>query len=164
MVSLSQTVGYAILALGCIANWQQDRALCNAIQKCTGIPMPYLRKLLYKLCQAGLIESKRGRKGGFVLARPAEEITVTDVMHALGHGHLLPECLLELPGCSEETPCPLRGYWRPKRAELEAELNRTTIGDAASQVVSARWGRLVCCPTAELPQEPAHSKATESRV
>ena len=66
MLSLSQTTGYAVLAMGCIGSWKGDWVRSEAIHECTGVPKPYLRKLLYALGQAGLLETKRGYEGGFV--------------------------------------------------------------------------------------------------
>lgn len=154
MLSLSQTTGYAILALGCIASWKGQRVLARQVQKCTGISMPYLRKLLYALGKAGLIETKRGYRGGLVLARPAEKITLLDVVQAVEHENPLPDCLLGLPGCCEAVPCPMRNFWEKERARIKAKLGRITIAQAARSVVAARWGRLISCPSEEAPPEP----------
>ena len=48
-----------------------------------GVPAPFLAKVLGRLADRGLLRSKRGRKGGFVLGRPAAEITLADVVLAL---------------------------------------------------------------------------------
>ena len=154
MLSLSQTVGYAVLALGCIASWKGDQVLSNQVQKCTGIPMPYLRKILFILSKAGILEGTRGRKGGFRLARPAKEISLLDVMRVVGNDSPIPDCLLELPGCSDETPCPLRGFWQKERAKIEAKLGKITIAEAAESVVTARWGKLTCCPPDDETPQP----------
>lgn len=145
MLSFSQTTGYAVLALGCIGSWKGHWVLSQQIHKCTGVPMPYLRKILNALGQAGLIETKRGYRGGFVLARPAEEITLMDVVEAVESDNPVPDCLLGLPGCSEATPCPMRAFWQEKRAEIEDRLRGTTVAEAAECVRTARWGKL-CRP------------------
>ena len=48
-----------------------------------GVPAPFLQKVLGRLVDRGLLRSRRGRKGGFVLGRPAAEITLADVVLAL---------------------------------------------------------------------------------
>lgn len=137
--------------------------MSDQIQRCTGIPMPYLRKILFIMGKAGLIETKRGRHGGFVLARPADQITLMDVAAAMGKHDPLPECLLELPGCSDATPCPMRSFWQKERARIEKKLEGVTVAEAASAVVSARWGRLTCCPTSEELVEPNPPKRASRR-
>jgi Rrf2 family protein len=149
MLSFSQTTGYAILALGCIGSGEGRRVQSEEIQGCSGVPMPYLRKILYSLGKAGLVQTKRGHLGGFVLARPADQITLMDVLQAVEGSDGLPDCLLRLPGCSDETPCPFRSFWKEKRAEIEAFLRRVTVAEAAGPVRAAD-GSLTCCLPANL--------------
>ena len=146
MLSLSQTVGYAILALGCIGSWKGERVFTKQIHDCTGISLPYLRKILFNLAKSGLIDAKRGYQGGFRLSRLPEEITLLDVAKGLGKDGLLPECLLELPGCSESTPCPLHDFWQVERSRIEAKLSEITIDEAVDSVLQARGGKLTCRP------------------
>ena len=149
MLSFSRTTCYAILALGCIGCWKGQRVLSGQIHKCSGIPMPYLRKTLFALGRSGLIQAKRGYQGGFVLSRPPEEITLLDVVHAVEHDESRSPCVLGLAGCSDATPCPLRGFWKGISAQVEAELRSITIAQAAESVRAARWGRLTRCPPPE---------------
>lgn len=146
MLSLSQTVGYATLSLGCIGSWNGQRVLTKQIQECTGVSMPYLRKILFLMGKSGLIEAKRGHHGGFLLTRPAEDITMLDVMEALGKDGAIPDCLLELDGCSDDTPCPLRAFWQEEKARIRNKLKEITVAEAAVSVRAARWGRLTQCP------------------
>ncbi|MHC4406256.1 MAG: RrF2 family transcriptional regulator [Planctomycetota bacterium] len=146
MISLSHTTGYAILALGCIGSWNGDWVLSNQIHKCTGVPMPYLRKVLFALGKAVLINAKRGYSGGFVLARPPEEISLLDVVKAVESRNQSHDCLLALAGCSDDTPCPVRGFWQKEKARIEAYLDRITVAKAAEHIRAARWGKLTECP------------------
>ena len=146
MLSFSQTTGYAILALSCIGSWKGEWVLSKQVSKCTGVPMPYLRKILYSLEQKGLIKSKRGYRGGFALARPPEEISLLELIQATETGTETFDCLLGLAGCSDKTPCPMHDFWHKERAKLEAELAKTTLADAGKCVRAARWGKLAGCP------------------
>jgi Rrf2 family iron-sulfur cluster assembly transcriptional regulator len=162
MLSFSHTTGYAILALGCVESGNGHWVLSQQIHKCTGIPMPYLRKVLNALGQAGLIRTKRGYRGGFVLARPATEITLTDVVEAMERENPIPDCLLGLPGCSDATPCPLRSFWREERAKIERQLRDVTVAEAAECVRTARWGKL-CRPAKASSAAAKCGKARPSR-
>jgi Rrf2 family protein len=146
MLAFSQTTGYAVLALGCIASWKGRWVLSEQVHKCTGISTPYLRKVLYTLGRAGLVRTKRGYHGGFVLTRPPEEITLLEIVEAVESNRPVSDCLLGLPGCSEATPCPLRRFWQKERAKIRAELGRITLAKAAKAVRAARWGKLTSCP------------------
>lgn len=163
MLSLSHTTGYAVLALGCIESGQGQWVLSRNIHTCTGIPMPYLRKILFALGKSGLIRAKRGREGGFLLKRPASRISLMDVVEAVEHGKSVPDCLLGLPGCSDATPCPLRSFWQKERARIEARLRRVTVRKAAEFVRAARGGKLTTCPPAEeTPRRGRQAPTTRS--
>ncbi len=145
MLSFSQTSGYAVLALGCIGSCDGKRVFSKEIHECTGIPTPYLRKILFSLGKSGLIEAKRGYRGGFVLARSPGEITLLDVVRAVEHDEHVSECLLSLAGCSDETPCPIRAFWQKERARIEAELQSITVAQAADSIRTSRWGSFTTC-------------------
>jgi Rrf2 family protein len=164
MLSLSQTSGYAVLALGCIGSWKGEWVLSKDIHKCTGVPMPYLRKILFALGKAGLIQAKRGYQGGFILARAPNKITLLDVVRAVEHEKPGEDCLLGLAGCSDATPCPMRSFWQKQRARIEAKLDSVTLAKAAESVRAARWGKLTACPPPCGPPKRARGKRNTSRV
>ena len=106
MFSLSQTTGYAILALSCLVDAEDRWVLSREIAARTGIPQPYLSKILHALGRSGLIEAKRGYCGGIALARPARQIRISDVAEAVEGPKWLPECMLGLSECSDLRCCP----------------------------------------------------------
>lgn len=146
MLSFSRTAGYAILALGCIGSRKGDWVLSRHVHECTGIPMPYLRKILFALGKAGLIRAKRGYQGGFVLARPPEKITFLEIVRAVEGGKTTQDCLLALPRCTEANACPLRRFWQKERARIETQLDRITLAKASRFVQTAWVGEQSTCP------------------
>jgi len=93
-MKISRSTGYALVAVGYIAQNCKDGAVLAArISKEYGIPLEYLLKILQQLVRANVLRSKRGPRGGFFLARPAEEITLLQVIEAvdgpmISHLHL----------------------------------------------------------------------------
>ena len=163
MISLSQTTGYAVLALGCIGSWKGDWVRSEAISDCTGVPKPYLRKLLYALRHAGLVEGKRGYEGGFVLTRPPGKITLLEIAEAVESERPGSDCLLGLVGCSDATPCPMHAFWKKEWRRIRAELARTSLTKAAKCIREARWGKLTTCPTDDyVPKCAGPAKATKA--
>jgi Rrf2 family protein len=101
-----------------------------------GMSSPYVAKLLAVLRQAGLIESARGRAGGYRLARPASEIGLGSVLQALG------EPLYDDPGycerhkgtetedgCVHLSGCALRGLWQTLGYWMNQVLDQITLAD-----------------------------------
>ena len=96
------------------------------------IPLRFLENILLQLRHAGIIESRRGADGGYKLARPADEITLADVIRAIdgplaGVSGQRPETL-DFKGRSE----PLREVWVAVRASLRSVLEQVTLADVAS--------------------------------
>lgn len=129
MLSLSLTAGYGILALSCLdgERWMLAREL--AVR--TGVPKPYLSKILHALARAQLIRAKRGYLGGFMLARRAEEIMLLDIVDAVDGTAWAGRCLLGLAACSDERACPMHEFWKSERASIRGLLARTSLQDVA---------------------------------
>ena len=127
MLSLSQTAGYAVLALSCLDPQRQVMVRSRHIAEQTGITKPYLSKLLYRLGQAGLIAGKRGYRGGLVLSQPAKTVTLLDVSKAIDGEAWTTRCVLGLPNCHDECPCPVHAFWSKERRKIEAQLRRLTL-------------------------------------
>ena len=83
MIGLSKSTGYAILTLSCLAASGGRRVFAKEIARCTGVPGAYLSKILRLLSQAGLIEAKRGYRGGVSLVLDPKHITLLTVADAI---------------------------------------------------------------------------------
>ena len=81
---ISRSTGYALLAAGYIAQHQkQNVVLSQSIAKEYNIPLEYLLKILQQLVRANVLNSKRGPRGGFSLAKPAKKITMLQIIEAV---------------------------------------------------------------------------------
>lgn len=126
----NQTAEYALRAMSCLAmqqgtEWLSSEDLADA----THIPVQYVPKVMRPLAQAGLVEARRGRNGGFRLARLPHEIRLSDVLRAAG-GMPDPEhCAFGLPRCNPLEPCPLHGSWSTLGLAVDAWAYGTTLAD-----------------------------------
>jgi len=83
-MKISRSTGYALVAVGYVAQHYRDGAvLASRVPKQYGIPLEYLLKILQQLVRANVLRSKRGPRGGFFLARPAEGITMLEIIEAV---------------------------------------------------------------------------------
>ena len=144
MLHLSQTYGYAVLALCCLNSEEEPPVLVRHISECTGMPLPYLSKVMCDLKKSGLISGRRGIKGGYVLSRPPEEITLMDVAEAVLGSEPLPDCLLGLTDPVTVRLCPLHDFWKVERLRIETELKRVTIAEATSRMQRCCTGENRC--------------------
>ncbi|UCD75477.1 MAG: Rrf2 family transcriptional regulator [Phycisphaerales bacterium] len=134
MFSLSQTTGYAILALSLLADRDDRWVLSKEIASVTGIPRPFLSKILHALGKSGLVRAKRGYRGGVALARPAAQISLWDVSVAVEGSDFLPQCMIGLAECSDLICCPTHDFWMKERARIERELRRVSLALVAGHV------------------------------
>jgi len=83
-MKISRSTGYGLLAAGYIAKNEKDGiVLSQTISKEYNIPLEYLLKILQQLVRANLLRSKRGPRGGFVLAKAANKITMLEIIEAV---------------------------------------------------------------------------------
>jgi Rrf2 family protein len=110
-----------------------------------GLPLAYLEHLVARLRKAGLIDSRRGARGGYMLARPAREITMAEVVEAL-EGSIAPiECIsVSSSGevvCARESDlthvCPTKLLWTRVRGSIVSTLTQTTLADLLSAEAGA---------------------------
>jgi Rrf2 family protein len=97
------------------------------------IPEPYLDQVLTTLNKFGFIRSRRGPQGGHVLARPAAEISLNDVVGTL-EGRSAPlDCIDDATECSLSDACAQRDIWRDVEEAVHAVLVMTTVRDLADR-------------------------------
>jgi Rrf2 family protein len=131
---ISRSASYAIRSLSFLsASPDGPWELRETIAEGTGVPPSFLGKILRTLVAEGILESRRGRRGGFRLARDPREITLLDVVEPFDHLRALQRCLLDRPSCAHAAPCALHARWRPVRDAVLETLRQTRLVDLRQQ-------------------------------
>jgi len=143
MLSLSQTTGYAIKALGCLNEPDGDSRFTPEIAECARVPTAYLAKIVNALARQGLVTARRGVGGGISLTRKPEEITLLQIVEAVEGPNWIGDCLLGLDESTDLTTCPAHDFWLRIRREITEELGKTTL----ASVIAFKRGRR--CRTAK---------------
>lgn len=131
---------YAVMA---IADLARATAECSsvplsAISDRQMISLAYLEQLFGKLRRAGLIESERGRAGGYRLARPAQTITIADVMAAVAENTDMTRCGIDAGSpCVGGKRCITHGLWEALGDHIDQFLSSVTL----QQVIDGDVGR-----------------------
>ena len=96
------------------------------------LPHDYVEQILLRLRRAGLVESVRGAKGGYLLARDAHDVSVKDVMEASEHVTFEVNCdhhQVDAHRCSPDAACSIRPVWRMLERRINDFLSGVTLAD-----------------------------------
>lgn len=129
---LNQTAEYAFRAMACLALCHRDGPMrASDLSEKTNIPGFYLSKVMRRLVVAGLVDSQRGRGGGFVLTRPPEAIRFADILDAVDYTPDSGRCAFGFGQCSDHAPCPLHDAWTDLQRGFNEWASTRTLADAA---------------------------------
>jgi Rrf2 family protein len=151
-VRVSAKTDYALrAALELAAAPDEKPVKGERIATAQAIPLRFLENILMQLRHAGLVDSRRGAEGGYRLARPANEVTLADVIRAIdgplaGVSGARPETL-GFEGVAE----PMRDVWIAVRASLRGVLEQVTLADVVSGELPANVRTLVADEDAWVP-------------
>jgi Rrf2 family protein len=131
---------YALRALTYLAAKSDGRPVqVKDIAEAEGIPRHYLAKILNQLAGRGLVRATRGPGGGFLLTRPAEEISAVDVLESIeGMDSIRRRCVLGLDECSDDQPCAIHDSWTRYREVFLREVSRASLAAMARTLVQKR--------------------------
>ena len=135
----SKTAKYAVLALAEVALCPPKHPVSTKeIAASASVPYPLLAKIVGQLRRAGLVNAARGKHGGILLTRPANEITVQDVVIAMDGPDVLNDCPLFLTPCNCEKECSMHPLWRPARDAVVKFFEGSTLQDIADARLEAK--------------------------
>ncbi len=100
LLKISEAVSLALHTMSYLAALGTARASTHKIASDLGVSEAHLAKVMQRLGRGGLVNSYRGPRGGFALARPPEKITLMDIYEAVEGPLAVRNCLLEQPVCS----------------------------------------------------------------
>jgi Rrf2 family protein len=146
---ISAKVDYAMRAMTELAVAPDGVSVkAERLAELQGIPLQFLQNILQDLRRAGLVESHRGRDGGSALAKPAEQITVADVIRAIDGplgavAGVAPE-QVDYAGAAAR----LRETWVAVRAGVRDVLEQITIADIAYDQLPESVDELLASPGA----------------
>jgi FeS assembly SUF system regulator len=139
MVRMSKLTDYAIVLLALLAT-EDAGAPHNAreVAARAHLPFPVVSKILKALARAGLLVSHRGAKGGYVLARPAEEISVAAAIRAMEGPIALTECAAGAGHCQQETTCTIRTPWQRVNELVRDHLEQVPLTELIGPLIAQR--------------------------
>ena len=129
---ITREADYAVrLMVGLASRTQGTIVSARALSSECDVPYELARTILGNLADAGILESRRGRSGGFALARPADEIWLADVLAVAGETLQLNVCVADPANCARSGVCPVHPIWNAASDVLRAFLAEQTLAQIA---------------------------------
>lgn len=129
MLRLSKLTDYGIVVATCLGEAASELLSATEVAARTGVAPPTVSKLLKHLARAGLVQSERGAKGGYRLARPAAQISIAEVVDALEGPVALTECISSEGHCEQEDHCNVRANFQLINAAILDALERVSVAE-----------------------------------
>jgi FeS assembly SUF system regulator len=149
VLRVTKLTDYATVVLTVLASRPDEVLSASELAERAGLEVPTVSKLLKPLAQAGLVAGFRGVHGGYRLARPAEGISLVEIVEAMEGPLAMTECSLDHGECGISHQCGVRANWR--------RINDVVV-DALRQVSLAQMLR-----DAPLPS-PSQAKRIPARL
>ncbi len=136
---------YGVRAMVLLAlNYSKGPLSLPKIAQKENISFYFLEQIFLELRRAGLIDSVRGARGGYVLSKPPAEIPISHIIRTL-EGPIAPvECLLndeEDHACGRHEQCLARGVWEKLRDSMQEVLDDVTLGDLIAKKLPQNAGK-----------------------
>jgi Rrf2 family protein len=145
---VSAKADYAVRAAAELAAADEGPVKGERLAEAQEIPLQFLEHILLELKHAGIVRARRGAKGGYWLARPADAITIADVVRAvegpIAHVQSAPPESIEYRGNARH----LQEVWIAVRASLRAVVEHVTLADLVSGEMPDVVGELAGQPDA----------------
>jgi Rrf2 family protein len=136
-VIFSRSCEYAIQAVLYIAKESDSRPIqLKEVASALHIPLHYLSKILQSLVRSEIIQSFKGKNGGFVLSRPSDQITLGDIVLAIDGTGFLNHCVLGFTGCQDDLPCPVHEEWKSIKQLVRSMVSKKNVHDLGKEINS----------------------------
>lgn len=136
---LSKTATHALHAVTALARIApQTYAGAADLAHAIDAPPNYLGKLLRLLADEGLLESQKGKRGGFRLAKSPDRIAIYDVVEPIDHVSRWKGCFLGRSRCASDVGCPVHRRWGPVRDDYLRFLRETCVAELAGHAGGTR--------------------------
>jgi Rrf2 family protein len=130
-VVITREADYAVRLMLAIAECDSNDVLsARMLSDDACVPYELARGLLSRLADAGLLQSTRGRNGGFRLARRADSIRIGEILRVAGEDLELNVCVSEPESCSRSGDCPMHDVWTAGSEMLRSYIAEMTLAAA----------------------------------
>lgn len=130
MIRITKQTDYGIVLLAHLAGAAGQIRTAPELAAEARLPLPMVSKILKALTRSGLLDSQRGAKGGYSLSRPAEEISVEQIISSIEGPIGITECIDDVPGeCGYASVCGVRSNWNRINLAIREALEGISLAE-----------------------------------
>lgn len=132
MFAVARSTDYAVrvaLHLACLEEGAKESIA--GIARTRDLPVPFVRRIVSRLAEVGILRTSRGVGGGVSLARSASSVSLLDIVAAMEGPSCASPCLEDPRSCTQSGTCPVRGIWSSASAVLDNHLRSVLLSDLA---------------------------------
>lgn len=161
MLRMSKMADYGTLILTTMVQEPERIQSATGIAATIRVPAPTVSKILKILAREGLVTSLRGAKGGYLLSRPPNQITISHIINAMDGPIGMTECSITPGLCAQESNCRVRANWQKVNRIVLDALDQITLDQMIEPITETRrtintstLHKLVPVPTSTLVLKP----------
>ena len=138
MLRISKMTDYAIMLMVEMDHASGQVLSAQALAERSSLELPTVSKVMKLLTRSGLVCSFRGANGGYRSERPAEDISVAEIITAIEGPIAMTECSIDLGLCQQEDNCNLRGNWQRISSAVAEAMAQVSLAEMAQPARPAR--------------------------
>ncbi len=155
MVRMSKLTDYGTVVMSYLARRPSELHSAGEIAAHVHVALPTVSKVLKLLARDGLLVSSRGARGGYGLARPAEAISMAQIIRAMEGPIALTECSDEAGRCVQEALCSIGGHWQRINEAMQATLDAIKLAEMIEPLLARTSGVRVAQPQRSAEDVPS---------
>jgi Rrf2 family transcriptional regulator, iron-sulfur cluster assembly transcription factor len=137
MIRINRQTDYAIRLILYLAQQEEGARVSTAeVRREMQIPLALGQRIVANLARGKFILTYPGRDGGLVLARPAQEINLRQIVEYFEGKFFISDCLMDKGNCPFDNNCPVRFRWARLQSHVILELEQITFKDLAQETLS----------------------------
>jgi FeS assembly SUF system regulator len=133
MIKLGKLTDYAVVIMAQLSR-EGEGVSCSAAMLAgrTAVPEPTVAKIMKQLAREGLVDSARGAAGGYRLARPADDISIADIITCMDGPVAIVSCIEDSgESCKTGGSCAVKGRWTRVNDAIRAALTSVKLTEMA---------------------------------
>ena len=142
MIILSKLADYGVIVATQLAARPDRQVNAATLAEESRLPRATVAKLLKALAHGGLVTASRGAAGGYRLARPAESISIAEVVAAIDGAIGVTQCTIHGPDCTRTDFCSTKPHWKRINDAVGTALQAMTLAEMTPAAIFAQWIKL----------------------